>query len=66
MKLEPSTAIPGRPGRQRKSKRTILVTAVDQAEGSRAAAAALACHAASQDEAVLLIDFGAHGLRPPC
>jgi hypothetical protein len=63
MKLETFTAIPGRPARDRECRRTILVTSVDEAPGSRAAAAALACHAASHDEVALLIDFGAN--RPP-
>ena len=43
---------------------TIVVTAVGEAEGSRGAAAALACAGASLDEAALLVDVGARPPRP--
>jgi hypothetical protein len=43
---------------------TIVVTAVGEAEGSRGAAAALACAGASLDEATLLVDVGGRPPRP--
>lgn len=43
---------------------TPLVTAVGRAEGSRAAAAALACAGAGVDRATLLVDFGGRPPRP--
>jgi hypothetical protein len=43
---------------------TMLVTAVGEAEGSRSAAAALACAAADLEVAPLLIDVGGRGPRP--
>lgn len=43
---------------------TVLVTAVGAAEGSRAAAAALACAGADIDRAALLIDLGGRAPRP--
>jgi hypothetical protein len=43
---------------------TVLVAAVGEAEGARAAAAALACAAADIDEAALLIDVGGKPPRP--
>lgn len=43
---------------------TVLVTAVGEAEGSRAAAAALACATADLDAAPLLIDVGGRAPRP--
>lgn len=42
----------------------VLVTAVGEAEGSRAAAAALACAGADVDEATLLVDVGGRAPRP--
>ncbi|HEX6602207.1 MAG TPA: hypothetical protein VF030_06145 [Solirubrobacterales bacterium] len=42
----------------------ILVTAVGEAEGSRGAAAALACSCANVDEAALLIEVGGRVPRP--
>jgi hypothetical protein len=44
--------------------RTILVTALGDAEGSRAAAAALACAGAAADVAPLLIELGGRPPRP--
>ncbi len=43
---------------------TVLVTAVGQAEGSRGAAAALACAGADVDLATLLVDVGGRPPRP--
>jgi hypothetical protein len=43
---------------------TVLVTAVGAAEGSRAAAAALACAGADVDLATLLVDLGGRPPRP--
>jgi hypothetical protein len=43
---------------------TVLVVAVGQAEGSRGAAAALACAGADVDQATLLIDVGGKPPRP--
>jgi hypothetical protein len=43
---------------------TVLVTAVGEAEGSRGAAAALACAAADPDLATLLVDVGGKTPRP--
>jgi len=43
---------------------TVLVTAVGEAEGSRAAAAALACSLADLDSAPLLVDVGGRVPRP--
>jgi hypothetical protein len=43
---------------------TVLVTAVGAAEGSRAAAAALACAGADVDPATLLVDLGGRAPRP--
>jgi hypothetical protein len=43
---------------------TIVVTAVGQAEGSRAAAAALACAGADVDRATLLVDLAGKPPRP--
>jgi len=43
---------------------TVLVTAVGEAEGSRGAAAALACAAAEADLATLLVDVGGRPPRP--
>jgi hypothetical protein len=43
---------------------TVLVTAVGKAEGSRGAAAALACAAADVDLATLLVDVGGRPPRP--
>lgn len=43
---------------------TLLVTAVGEAEGARAAAAALACAVGNTDEAALLIDVGGKPPRP--
>ncbi len=43
---------------------TVLVTAVGEAEGSRAAAAALACAGADVDRATLLVDVGGKPPRP--
>jgi hypothetical protein len=43
---------------------TVLVTAVGEAEGSRAAAAALACAGADVDLATLLVDVGGRAPRP--
>ncbi|MGN6588182.1 MAG: hypothetical protein ACTHKT_12060 [Solirubrobacterales bacterium] len=43
---------------------TILVTAVGEAEGSRGAAAALACAGADADVATLLVDVGGRAPRP--
>jgi hypothetical protein len=42
----------------------VLVTAVGDAEGSRAAAAALACAGADADRAALLVDVGGRAPRP--
>ena len=42
----------------------VLVTAVGDAEGSRAAAAALACAGADLDRATLLVDVGGRAPRP--
>jgi hypothetical protein len=42
----------------------VLVTAVGDAEGSRGAAAALACAAADADRATLLVDIGGRVPRP--
>jgi hypothetical protein len=53
MKAGPTAAAP-----------TVLVTAVGRAEGSRAAAAALACAAAGTDPAPLLVDVGGRPPRP--
>jgi hypothetical protein len=44
--------------------RPVLVTAVGEAEGSRGAAAALACAAADVDSAPLLVDVGGRTPRP--
>lgn len=44
--------------------KTVLVTAVGAAEGSRAAAAALACSGAAVDLATLLIEVGGRAPRP--
>src|SRR5690349_8042627 len=44
--------------------RTILVAAVGRAEGSFGAAAALACAAATPDDAPLLVDLGGRRARP--
>ncbi len=43
---------------------TVLVTAVREAEGSRGAAAALACTGADVDRATLLVDVGGKPPRP--
>jgi hypothetical protein len=43
---------------------TVLVTAVGEAEGSRGAAAALACAGADLDLATLLVDVGGKAPRP--
>jgi hypothetical protein len=43
---------------------TVLVTAVGGAEGSRAAAAALACAGAEVEQAALLVDVGGRPPRP--
>lgn len=43
---------------------TVLVTAVGEAEGSRGAAAALACAGAEPDVATLLVDVGGRAPRP--
>jgi hypothetical protein len=43
---------------------TVLVTAVGEAEGSRGAAAALACAGADVDLATLLVDVGGRAPRP--
>lgn len=43
---------------------TVLVTAVGEAEGSRAAAAALTCALADLDSATLLVDVGGRAPRP--
>jgi hypothetical protein len=43
---------------------TVLVTAVGEAEGSRGAAAALACAGADVDRATLLVDLGGRPPRP--
>lgn len=43
---------------------TVLVTAVGEAEGSRGAAAALACAGADADRATLLVDVGGRSPRP--
>lgn len=43
---------------------TVLVTAVGEAEGSRGAAAALACAGADVDRATLLVDVGGRAPRP--
>ena len=43
---------------------TILVTAVEEAEGARAAAAALACAGADVERSALLIDVGGRAPRP--
>jgi hypothetical protein len=43
---------------------TLLVTAVGDAEGSRGAAAALACAGADVDAATLLVDVGGRAPRP--
>jgi hypothetical protein len=43
---------------------TVLVTAVGEAEGSRGAAAALACAGADVDRATLLVDVGGKPPRP--
>lgn len=43
---------------------TVLVTAVGRAEGSRGAAAALACAGADVDLATLLVDVGGRAPRP--
>ncbi|MGC1165044.1 MAG: hypothetical protein WA862_02955 [Solirubrobacterales bacterium] len=43
---------------------TVLVAAVGQAEGSRGAAAALACAGADADLATLLVDVGGRAPRP--
>lgn len=43
---------------------TVLVTAVGDAEGSRGAAAALACAGADIDRAALLVDVGGRAPRP--
>jgi hypothetical protein len=43
---------------------TVLVTAVREAEGSRGAAAALACVGAEADRATLLVDVGGKPPRP--
>ncbi len=43
---------------------TVLVTAVGEAEGSRGAAAALACALADLDTATLLVDVGGRAPRP--
>jgi hypothetical protein len=43
---------------------TVLVTAVGEAEGSRGAAAALACAGADLDLATLLVDVGGRAPRP--
>lgn len=45
-------------------RNTALVTAVGDAEGSRGAAAALACAAAGPDTATLLVDVNGRGPRP--
>jgi len=44
--------------------RTLVVSAVGEAEGSRAAAAALACARADVDLATLLVDVGGRAPRP--
>jgi hypothetical protein len=46
------------------ARNTALVTAVGDAEGSRGAAAALACAAADPDTATLLVDVGGRTPRP--
>lgn len=51
---------PGPPG----DAPTVLVTAVGEAEGSRGAAAALACAGADVDLATLLVDVGGRAPRP--
>jgi hypothetical protein len=43
---------------------TVLVTAVGRAEGSRGAAAALACAGADVDRAALLVEMGGRAPRP--
>lgn len=43
---------------------TVVVTAVGEAEGSRGAAAALACAGAEVDRAALLVDVGGRAPRP--
>ncbi len=43
---------------------TVLVTAVGEAEGSRGAAAALACAGADIDRATLLVEIGGRSPRP--
>lgn len=43
---------------------TVLVTAVGEAEGSRGAAAAIACAGACSDLATLLVDVGGRAPRP--
>jgi hypothetical protein len=43
---------------------TVLVTGVGRAEGSRGAAAALACAGADVDQATLLVDVGGRAPRP--
>ena len=43
---------------------TVLVTGVGEAEGSRPAAAALACAGADSDQATLLVDVGGRVPRP--
>lgn len=43
---------------------TILVTGLGEAEGSRGAAAALACAAATPDDASLFVDLGGRAPRP--
>lgn len=67
----PKTRPDHRPPEQRLSfvnplakERVLLVSAVGEAEGSRGAAAALACARAKVDEATLLIDFGGRAPRP--
>lgn len=46
------------------ARNTALVTAVGDAEGSRGAAAALACAVADPDTATLLVDVGGRAPRP--
>jgi hypothetical protein len=46
------------------ARNTALVTTVGNAEGSRGAAAALACAAADPDTATLLVDVGGRAPRP--
>jgi len=53
------TAFEAKPGAP-----TVLVTAVGEAEGARAAAAALACAGADADRATLLVDVGGRAPRP--